>query len=111
MKGGRGRSNNFLRDAPDMNDAFHRTPAINEAGVFGDPATILPIDAVAELRVLSNYEAEYGRHSGGVINIVTKSGANQLHGSLLEYNRPHSIGRRRNLFKRVGAQDSFPNNH
>ena len=41
--------------------------------------------AVAELRVLSNYEAEYGRNSGAVVNIVTKSGTNDWHGSALEY--------------------------
>ena len=61
-----------------MNDGYRNDPAINEAGVFGDPATILPIDAVAELRVLSNGEAEYGRNSGAIVNIVTKSGTNQL---------------------------------
>src|SRR5271166_26864 len=92
MNGSRGRSNNFLLDGTDMNDGFRNDPAINEAGVFGDPATILPIDAVAELRVLSNYEAEYGRNSGAVVNIVTKSGTNQLHGSALEYNRTSSVG-------------------
>ena len=78
MNGSRGRSNNFLLDGTDMNDGYRNDPAINEAGVFGDPATILPIDAVAELRTISNYEAEYGRNSGAVVNIVTKSGTNQL---------------------------------
>ena len=78
MNGSRGRANNFLLDGTDMNDGYRNDPAINEAGVFGDPATILPIDAVAELRVLSNYEAEYGRNSGAVVNIVTKSGTNTL---------------------------------
>jgi len=110
MNGSRGRANNFLLDGTDMNDGFRNDPAINEAGVFGDPATILPIDAVAELRVLSNYEAEYGRNSGGVINIVTKSGTNQLHGSLLEYNRTSSIGGARNFFNTAGSQDPFHNN-
>ena len=87
MNGSRGRSNNFLLDGTDMNDGYRNDPAINEAGVFGDPATILPIDAVAELRVLSNYEPEYGRNSGAVVNIVTKSGTNNWHGSALEYFR------------------------
>src|SRR5450759_3383555 len=76
MNGSRGRSNNYLLDGTDMNDGYRNDPAINEAGVFGDPATILPIDAVGELRVLSNYEAEYGRNSGAIVNIVTKSGTN-----------------------------------
>ena len=94
MNGSRGRSNNFLLDGTDMNDGYRNDPAINEAGVFGDPATILPIDAVAELRVLSNYEAEYGRNSGAVVNIVTKSGTNQWHGSALEYYRSGAMGAR-----------------
>src|SRR5258708_2646249 len=110
MNGSRGRPNNFLLDGTDMNDGFRNDPAINEAGVFGDPATILPIDAVAELRVLSNYEAEYGRNSGGGINIVTKNGAKQLHGSLLEYNRTSSIWGARNFFNTTGSQDPFHNN-
>ena len=42
MNGSRGRSNNFLLDGTDMNDGYRNDPAINEAGVFGDPATILP---------------------------------------------------------------------
>src|ERR1700693_324257 len=110
MNGSRGRSNNFLLDGTDMNDGYRNDPAINEAGVFGDPATILPIDAVAELRVLSNYEAEYGRNSGAVVNIVTKSGTNALHGSALEYNRTSSVGGARNFFNTEGAQDPFHNN-
>ena len=112
MNGSRGRANNFLLDGTDMNDGFRNDPAINEAGVFGDPATILPIDAVEQLNVLSNYEAEYGRNSGAVVNIVTKSGTNQLHGSLLEYNRTSSIGGARNFFntKSSGKQDPFHNN-
>jgi hypothetical protein len=104
MNGSRGRANNFLLDGTDMNDGYRNDPAINEAGVFGDPATILPIDAVAELRVLSNYEAEYGRNSGAVVNIVTKSGTNSLHGSALEYNRTSSVGGARNFFNTAGFQ-------
>ncbi|HKS75672.1 MAG TPA: TonB-dependent receptor [Terriglobales bacterium] len=110
MNGSRGRANNFLLDGTDMNDGFRNDPAINEAGVFGDPATILPIDAVAELKVQSNYEAEFGRNSGAVVNIVTKSGTNQLHGSVLEYNRTSSVGGARNFFNSAGAQDPFHNN-
>jgi hypothetical protein len=94
MNGSRGRSNNYLLDGTDMNDGYRNDPAINEAGVFGDPATILPIDAVAELHVLSNYQAEYGRNSGAVVNIVTKSGTNNWHGSAIEYWRSGQLGAR-----------------
>jgi outer membrane receptor protein involved in Fe transport len=110
MNGSRGRSNNFLLDGTDMNDGYRNDPAINEAGVFGDPATILPIDAVAELRVLSNYEAEYGRNSGAIINIVTKSGTNQWHGSLLEYWRSGQLGARNYFNIDTTPKNSFLNN-
>lgn len=110
MNGSRGRSNNFLLDGTDMNDGYRNDPAINEAGVFGDPATILPIDAVAELRVISNYEAEYGRNSGAVINIVTKSGTNVWHGSALEYFRTGKLGARNYFNFAPNPKSPFNNN-
>ena len=82
--GSRGRANNFLLDGTDMNDGYRNLPAINQGGVFGTPGTVLPLDAVSELKVLSNFEAEYGRNSGAVVNIVTKSGTNDIHGTLFE---------------------------
>ena len=97
VNGGRGRSNNFLLDGTDMNDGYRNDPAINEAGVFGTPATILPIESVAELHVASNFEAEYGRSAGGVINIVTKSGTNAFHGSASEFFR-NTVLNARNYF-------------
>ena len=94
MNGARGRSNNYLLDGTDMNDGYRNDPAINEAGVFGTPATILPIDAVAEVNVLSNFKPEYGRNAGGVVNIVTKSGSNSLHGTAGEYFRNDALDAR-----------------
>src|SRR5579859_5448625 len=45
-------------------------------------------DAVQEFRILtSNYTAEYGRNGGGIVSLVTKSGSNQIHGSVFEFNR------------------------
>src|SRR5205814_8975831 len=76
MNGARGRSNNFLLDGTDMNDGYRNDPAINEAGVFGTPATMLPVDAIAEVGIMSSTEAEYGRNSGAIVNLVTKSGTN-----------------------------------
>jgi hypothetical protein len=94
VNGARGRANNFLLDGTDMNDGYRNDPAINEAGVFGTPATILPVEAIAELHVASNFEAEYGRSAGGVVNVVTKSGTNQIHGSALEYFRTNAMDAR-----------------
>jgi hypothetical protein len=48
----------------------------------------VPLDSMQEFRVVSNgMTAEYGRASGGVVNVATKSGTNDLHGSAYEFNR------------------------
>jgi hypothetical protein len=110
MNGARGRSNNYLLDGTDMNDGYRNEPAINQPGVFGTPSTILPIDAVAEVNVLSNFEPEYGRNAGAVVNIVTKSGANKVHGSAGEYFRNNALDAR-NYFDPVGTTKApFHNN-
>jgi hypothetical protein len=110
MNGARGRSNNYLLDGTDMNDGYRNDPAINQAGVFGTPSTILPIDAVAEVNVLSNFEPEYGRNAGAVVNIVTKSGSNKFHGTAGEYFRNNALDAR-NYFNPVGQPKApFHNN-
>jgi hypothetical protein len=109
INGNRGRSNNYLLDGTDMNDGYRNLPAINEGGVFGTPATILPIDALAEVPVISNTEAEYGRNSGAVVNSVTRSGTNTIHGSVYEYFRNNGLDAR-NYFNSTGSQDAFHNN-
>jgi hypothetical protein len=56
---------------------------------IGQQAGIVPnLDSIAEFRILtSNSDAEYGGYSGGLINVITKSGGNDLHGSLFEFLR------------------------
>ncbi len=110
MNGARGRSNNYLLDGTDMNDGYRNDPAINQAGVFGDPATILPIDAVAEVRVISNFEPEYGRNAGAVVNIVTKSGTNSFHGTAAEYFRNDALDAR-NYFNSAGQPKALFHNN
>lgn len=52
----------------------------------------VPLDSVGEFSVVSNnFSAEYGRASGGVINVVTKSGSNAMHGSAYEFNRVSAL--------------------
>ena len=94
MNGARGRSNNYLLDGTDMNDGYRNDPAINQGGVFATPSAILPIDAVSDMKVLSNFEPEYGRNAGAVVNIVTKSGTNSLHGDFFEYFRNNALDAR-----------------
>src|SRR5262249_34202868 len=108
--GNRGRANNYLLDGTDMNDGYRNLPAINEAGVFGTPATILPLEAISEPAIMSNFEAEYGRNAGAVVNIVTKSGTNDFHGSVFEFFRNNSLDAR-NLFNpKPDPQTAFRNN-
>src|SRR6202041_3060423 len=95
--GSRGRSNNYLLDGTDMNDGYRNLPAINQGGVFGVPGTILPEDSIQELSVESNFGAEYGRNAGAVVNIVTKSGGHDLHGSAFEDFR-NAVLNARNFF-------------
>ncbi len=52
----------------------------------------IPLDSVQEFSVLTNnFGAEYGRASGGVVNVVTKSGTNTFHGSAYEFNRVSAL--------------------
>jgi outer membrane receptor protein involved in Fe transport len=110
MNGARGRSNNYLLDGTDMNDGYRNDPAINQGGVFATPSVILPLDAVQELRVESNFQPEFGRNGGAVVNIVTRSGGNQFHGSAFEYFRNNALDAR-NYFNFKGQpQAPFHNN-
>jgi hypothetical protein len=110
MNGNRGRSNNYLLDGTDMNDGYRNDPAINQAGVFGTPATLLPLDALAEIPVISGADAQFGRNAGAIVNIVTKSGTNELHGSAFEDFRNSAMDAR-NFFNTAGTpQNPFHNN-
>src|SRR3954468_16379173 len=108
--GNRGRANNYLLDGTDMNDGYRNLPVLNQGGVFGTPSTVLPVDALAEIPVLSNVEPEYGRNAGAVVNMVTKSGTNEWHGSGYEFFRNNALDAR-NFFNPVGSpQSQFHNN-
>jgi Carboxypeptidase regulatory-like domain len=77
VNGGRGRANNYSVNGGDGNDLFANLPAI-------EPSP----DSIEEFRVITNsFDAEYGRNSGAVVNVVTKSGTNELHGSVYEFFR------------------------
>jgi outer membrane receptor protein involved in Fe transport len=77
VNGGRGRSNNFSVNGGDANDQFVNLPTVQPSP-----------DSIAEFRVLTNtFDAEYGRNSGSIVNVVTKSGTNNIHGNLYEFFR------------------------
>ncbi len=74
-------------DGADNNDLWHNINAVNQSGVSGIAGTLLPIDAIAEFSLQSSSSAEEGRNSGGVLNVVVKSGTNSFHGSAYYFNR------------------------
>src|SRR5215475_6761710 len=81
VNGGRGRSNNYTVNGGDGNDLFANLPAVQPSA-----------DSIEEFRVITNnFDAEYGRNSGAVVNVVTKSGTNQFHGSGFEFFRNKSL--------------------
>ncbi|MFN7943878.1 MAG: carboxypeptidase regulatory-like domain-containing protein [Blastocatellia bacterium] len=89
VNGQRSQSANFVLDGGENNDTFTSAPGQK-----------VPLDAIQEFRVqTSNYTAEFGRGAGFVANVVTRSGSNQFHGSVYEFNRNAALA----------ANDSFNN--
>ncbi len=64
----------------------------NTSVTYGAPVVNPNPDTIAEFRILdNNYTAEFGRSAGGVVSVVTKSGTNQLHGSIFDYLRNDAL--------------------
>jgi outer membrane receptor protein involved in Fe transport len=77
VNGGRGRANDYMVNGGSANDVFVNLPAIQPSP-----------DAIEEFRVLTNtFDAEFGRNSGAVVNVVTKSGTNKIHGDVYDFFR------------------------
>jgi hypothetical protein len=71
---------------------------INGAGIAGDSATILPIDAIQEFNVEELAPAEFGWKPGAVVNVGLKSGTNQIHGTAFAFGRDGDVLDARNFF-------------
>lgn len=81
ISGARPQQNNYRLDGVSLNDYANGSPGSILGGNLG-------VDAIEEFSVLtSNYSAEYGKTSGGVVNAITRSGANAFHGSAYEFIR------------------------
>jgi hypothetical protein len=89
INGQRAASTNILLDGGENVDTF--TASVGQS---------VPLDSVQEFRIItSNFSAEYGRASGGIVNVATRAGSNNFHGSLYEFNRVSRL-----------ASNSFDNN-
>lgn len=102
VAGARTDSNTFRIDGSDMNDTRNMNPG-SAAGVQ------LGVDTIREFQVITaNAKAEYGRNSGAVVNAVSRSGTNDLHGSLFEFIRNNKLDARR--FENPGELPPFKRN-
>jgi outer membrane receptor protein involved in Fe transport len=103
VNGGRLEYNGFLLDGTETSDAFGYSPG-GLGGFF------LGVDALREFQVLtSGYSAEFGHAGGAIINAVTKSGTNMIHGTAFEFIRNSSLDAR-NFFDRNPNQLPFQRN-
>jgi hypothetical protein len=88
ISGARPQQNNYRLDGISLNDYANGAPGSVLGGSLG-------VDAIQEFSVLtSNYSAEYGKTSGGVVNAITRSGTNQFHGSAYEFIRNNKLDAR-----------------
>ena len=95
INGNRPRNNNYMVDGSDNNDI----------SVTISTSQIIP-ESVAEFQVLQNpYSVEFGRNSGGQINVITKSGTNRLTGDVFDYYQSAGLNARDNLDKAAGLTD------
>jgi len=96
------RSNNFLLDGVDNNDT--EVPGIPSGLNSLNP------DSTQEFRVITNnYAAEYGRNNGAIIEAITKSGTNQIHGTAYEFGRYNAMGAR-DFFNPAEGPNGGPQN-
>src|SRR5213080_358764 len=92
ISGARPQQNNYRLDGVSLNDYANGAPGSVLGGNLG-------VDAIQEFSVLtSNYSAEYGKTSGGVVNAITRSGTNAFHGSAYEFLRNSALDAR-NFFE------------
>src|SRR2546427_6216566 len=103
ISGARPQQNNYRLDGISLNDYANGAPGSVLGGNLG-------VDAIQEFSVLtSNYSAEYGKTSGGVVNAVTRSGNNGFHGSVYEFLRNNKLDAR-NFFDDPSGVPPFKRN-
>jgi hypothetical protein len=103
VNGQRERNNNFLLDGVDNNDA-------SVPGIAGGVSSINP-DSTQEFRVITNnYLPEFGRNTGAIVDIVTRSGTNEFHGNAYEFNRVNALAARDYFNPKPDPQNPFVRN-
>jgi hypothetical protein len=103
----RAEDNAYLIDGLFNSEPFSGQSIINGAGIAGDSATILPVDAIQEFNVQENPPAEYGWKPGAIVNVALKSGTNDIHGTAYGFYRD-TIFDARNYFNPAPTQAKTP---
>jgi len=85
--GNRPDDNNFYIDGADDNDVYYGETVVNDAGIQGTPASVLPLDAIQEFNTQEAPAADFGVKPGVVMSIGLKSGTNDLHGTAYYFHR------------------------
>jgi hypothetical protein len=99
VNGARERNNNFMLDGSDNNDSG--VPGQLAGAVGANP------DSAAEFRVITNnFDAEYGRNTGAVVDVITRSGTNNIHGDLYWFGRYNALGARDWFNRKVNPDGS-----
>jgi carboxypeptidase family protein/TonB-dependent receptor-like protein len=107
IAGARATSNNYMVDGIPNNDRYYGDSVLNQTGVVGVPATLVPMDAISEFTVQQTPSAEFGVKGGAAINVVMKSGTNNLHGSA-HYFRHDEWTDSPNFFIKKNGGDTTP---
>jgi len=90
----RAEDNAYFIDGLFNSEPYSGQAIVNGAGIAGDSATILPIDAIQEFNLQQNPPAEYGWKPGSVVNVGLKSGTNSIHGSAFIFGRDGAMDAR-----------------
>ena len=102
--GSRPEENQFILDGLTNDNPLQGLTIINGPGVAGDAATIMPIDAIQEVKIEENPKAEYGGKPGAVVNVGIKSGHKQYSWHGLRFRPRQRDGRAQLLQRHVSAQ-------
>jgi Carboxypeptidase regulatory-like domain/TonB-dependent Receptor Plug Domain len=106
ISGGSGLENQYVVDGANVTNTGYGGLG-SYSTVFGSLGNSTPYDFIKEIQVKTGgYEAEFGQATGGVVNVVTKSGSNKLRGSAFGYSQPDQL---QSSFKQYQASNGSVN--
>ena len=111
VDGARSNQVNWQIEGTDNNDQWWNIMAVNQGGIQSIPGVLLPLDSLEEFSLQTQGGPESGRNPGGTINLIIKSGTNQLHGSAYYYNRNEALAAESPFTPPGNPKNEFRNQH